>query len=91
MTYPVELFIKLQEVFPEAMNTSRVIELFEDRPGPWGLERVSKGYSTENLGADILDTAKAIARGDIERGIRYIETFRNPSVQKSEIKHFLKH
>lgn len=91
-TYPVELFMKLAEVFPESLNTSRVVEDFEDKPGPWGMERVSKGFVTENLGADILNTAKAISRGGayMDDGLRYLETFRKPSVQKSEIKNFLK-
>lgn len=91
-SYPIDLFMKLVEVFPDALNTSKESEVFEDRPGPWGIEHVSIGTETVSLGRCILDTANAISRGGqyMDRAIEYLEGFKPAAVQRREIKSFLK-
>lgn len=87
--YDVDLFLHLAQVFPAALNTSRVVDTYESRPGPWGIERVYTGTETEILAADILDTATATMRNyGKERALRYIDEFKPAKVQRAELLQF---
>lgn len=88
-TYDIDLFLKLVEVFPAALNTSRVTDKIEYRPGRFGMEEVNAGTEIENLGEDILNTANAtMIKYGKAAALRYIEEFRPARVQRQELKNF---
>lgn len=92
MIYDVDLFMALAQVFPASLNTSRVYEVYEDQPGPWGMEKVFKGCKTESLAEDILATATATMRTyGKDRALRYIDEFKPARVQRAELLNFNRH
>lgn len=91
-TYNAELFTKLIEIWPESINYTKVINCYDYRPGPFGVEKVFTGTEVENLGECILTTAQAISRGgtDIARALEYIESFSPERVKKQEYRNFVR-
>lgn len=88
-TYDIDLFLKLAEVFPAALNTSRVYDKIEYRPGRFGMEEDSAGTGVENLGEDILNTANAtMVKYGKEKALAYIEEYRPARVQRAELYNF---
>ena len=88
-TYDVDLFLKLAEVFPAALNTSRVYDKIEYRPGPFGMEEISAGTGVENLGENILNTANAtMIKSGKAAALAYIEEYRPARVQRAELYNF---
>jgi hypothetical protein len=88
-TYDVDLFLKLAEVFPAALNTSRAYDKIEYRPGPFGMEEVNVGTGVENLGENILNTANStMVKYGKERALAYIEEYRPTRVQRAELYNF---
>lgn len=89
--YNADLFCKLVEVFPESLNVSKVVTLYDYKPGPWGQEKVYKGTEVVTLAAGILATAQAFTRGgtDIESGLKYLDQYKRPKVQRQELKNFI--
>ena len=87
-TYDAELFALLFEIFPDAFSVEKTVDSCEYRPGPFGMEEVPAGKVVDNLAADILSTAGAIALRGRERAIAYIKSFQPAAVQRREIKSF---
>ena len=90
-TYDVEQFMRLVEVWPESLNMSKVVSIYEDKPGRFGMERVYKGTETITLAASILDTANAIGiKYGNDRALSYVDEFKPARVKKQETANFLK-
>ena len=89
MTYDLDLFMALVQTFPDSMNLSRVVEIYDDQPGPWGMERVFKGTETITLAGCILDTATATMKTyGKDRALEYIAEFKPARVQRAEMLNF---
>ena len=89
--YNSDLFMRLFEIFPTAIITTRTTANYTYMTGRFGMEKVYTGSDTENLAACILDTATAIERTyGTDRALAYIDSFRPEKVQRNEIKAFLR-
>ena len=84
----VILFTTLFEIFPEAFSVNREFTRYEYKPGEWGIEKIEVGHGIETLAECILVTAQATCKGEISRGLEYLQMFKKKTVQKQEIKRF---
>ena len=87
------LFLKLQEVFADSFNHTKQVEQIDRIAGPWGIEEYRTCiYDTVTLSEEILLTAQAISHDgkDMDRSIKYLETFKNKKMQENAIADFYK-
>lgn len=82
------LFETLFDIFPDAFNATRSYTEYSYASTEYGIEVRELGTGTENLADNILHTAQAMRKGDINRGLNYLRTFKKKSVQRQELKSF---
>lgn len=82
------LFTVLFEIFPDAFSVNREFTQYDYKPTEWGIEKIEVGKGTENLAECILTTAQAVCKGDVNRGLKYLQTFKKKTVQNQEVKRF---
>lgn len=90
MTYNIDLFCKLFEVFPDSFVTSKESTSRPVINGRFGQELGEPETKTVNLAECILNTANAIQLKYGERAIKYLEQFSDPNEQRKEMLVFLR-
>jgi len=92
-TYAPEIVMKIWEIFPEAFTTAKKSPIIDRYNGQFGVEETISGYETIVLAECIAATANAISNGEreMDRALRYIESYKPTWVQRREINNFLKH
>jgi len=89
---PSEIMMKLWEIFPDAFSISKVSPVYATYNGNYGPEEVKTGEETITLAETIAFTAKAFSNNgtDMDRAMKYLESYKPAWVQRREIKNFLK-
>lgn len=82
------LFETLFDIFPDAFSATRSYTEYAYASTEYGIEVKELGTGTENLADNILHTAQAMCKGDINRGLNYLRAFKKKSVQRQELKSF---
>lgn len=91
-TYAPEIIMKIWEIFPEAFNTAKKSQITERYTGQYGIEETVTGEETIILAECIANTANAISNGEreMDRALKYIESYKPAWIQRREIRNFLK-
>ena len=86
-----EIVLKLWEIFPDSFSVSKKSTRTETYNGPWGTEEIPVGEETITLSECICNTASAISccGTEMNRAMRYIESYKPAWIQRREIKNFL--
>lgn len=91
MSYDVELFCRLFEIFPASFEVVKSAPVYDYENSPWGQEKVCRGTEEITLAGCILDTAKAISRegSNMAGAFKFLNMFRKSGDQKRMIQKFM--
>ena len=90
-TYEPEIVMKIWDVFPDSFNTTKRSPITDRYNGQYGAEDAIVGEETVVLAECIAATATAISHdgSDMDRALKYIESYKPAWIQKREIRNFL--
>lgn len=91
-TFDPEIVMKIWEIFPDSFNTVKKSPIVDRYPSSFGYEEIITGYETITLAECIANTAAATSHEgrDMDRALRYIESYKPAWIQRREIRNFLK-